>query len=544
MTSASRTRLEPPVGFRGAFRQDEDALAVYSEAAGIGRVIPLSVAVPANEDDVAILVRWASEQGVSLVPRGSGSSMAGGAIGDGVSVDLSRLRTIEDADRDARTIRVGAGALRGDVDRRAQLVGLRFPVDPSSGEFCTIGGMVAANAAGARSLMHGATRAWVRALDCVFDDGTLATIRRGGAPPDGVAAIRRFLGGAHRRLLERRHRSHPGVLKDSSGYAIGDYARSRDVVDLMVGSEGTLAVITAVELSLAPVAGARASLLVSFPDLEHAVEAAVHAREHGASACELLDQTFLAIAASSSHPMPVTPGVEAVLLVEIEAADGSAATAMARHLHEAFTAFGADRVIVALDPEQEKALWSLRHAASPALARLDPRLRSMQFVEDAAVPPAALAEYVRGVRRILAAADTAGVIFGHAGDAHVHVNPLVDVRRPDWRQTVERILLDVTDLVARLDGTITGEHGDGRLRTPLLDRVWTTDELRDFRAIKDAFDPRNLFNPGVKVPLPGQRAVDVVKYDPALDALPPRARDALALIERERAYGRFRLDLL
>jgi FAD/FMN-containing dehydrogenase len=168
----------------------------------------------------------------------------------------------------------------------------------------------------------------------------------------------------------------------------------------------------------------------------------------------------------------------------------------------------------------------------------------MQFIEDAAVPPDALAEYVRGVRAILEEAETPGVIFGHAGDAHVHVNPLIDVRRAGWRERVERILMDVTALVARLGGTTTGEHGDGRLRTPLLDRVWSREELERFALVKRAFDPANIFNPGVKVPIAGQKAIDLVKYDPTLDALPPAAQKALEFVDRERAYARFRLDLL
>jgi FAD/FMN-containing dehydrogenase len=258
----------------------------------------------------------------------------------------------------------------------------------------------------------------------------------------------------------------------------------------------------------------------------------------------LLDQTFLAIAARADRPLPVPPGTEAVLLVEVEAHSAAAAMAKAAELEASFRSFGADRLIVAANDVQAEELWSLRHAASPALARMDPRLRSMQFIEDAAVPPAALSRYVRGVREILARAETTGVIFGHAGDAHVHVNPMVDVGRPDWRARVERILLEVTDLVAALDGTITGEHGDGRLRTPLLDRVWRPDELEDFRAIKATFDPAGILNPGVKVPLSGQQAVDVVKYDPMLDELPARARAALNVVERDRAYGRLRLDLL
>ena len=139
-----------------------------------------------------------------------------------------------------------------------------------------------------------------------------------------------------------------------------------------------------------------------------------------------------------------------------------------RQVEQLFTNRSA-AVRVSSDPT-ETGLWELRHAASPILSRLDPNLRSMQFIEDSAVPASALPAYVRGVRRILSDNDTRGVIFGHTGDAHVHVNPLVDVRRPDWRERVSRILDAVTELAASLGGTLTGEHGDGRLRTPLMSR--------------------------------------------------------------------------
>ena len=352
----------------------------------------------------------------------------------------------------------------------------------------------------------------------------------------------------HSKLVDGSVRapSHAGVLKDSSGYAITTYAQSLDLVDLLVGSEGTLAAFTAVEVALTLAAASTASLFVSFRDLELAVQAAVAAREHGAAACELLDGTFLTIAAKAGKPLPVAPEAEAALLVEVETDDvgGGGARAEADRLRVMFRSMGSDDSIVAIGPGHEAELWSFRHAASPAIARMDPALRSMQFIEDAAVPPGALAAYVRGVRAILERNDTVGVIFGHAGDAHVHVNPLLDVSRSDWRERVERILLEVTDLVAKLDGTTTGEHGDGRLRTPLLDRVWTREELDLFGLIKRAFDPKNILNPGVKVAAAGQRAIDLVKYDPKLDAPPALARQALDVVERERAYARFRLDLL
>jgi FAD/FMN-containing dehydrogenase len=538
-------RARPPSGFRGVFRADDDARAVYSEAAGIGRVWPAAVAVPMDADDLATLVRWAGKANHPLIPRGAGSSMAGGAIGSGVIVDMSLLRYLGTPDATGRLIRAESGVLRGDVARAAATVGLRFPVDPSSGEFCTVGGMAGANAAGPHSLRLGAMRAWVTALECVFDDGTRATVRRGSPKPQ-VAALNRFMKLAHPRIAAANAAAftRPGVLKNSSGYGLAAYAESHDLVDLLVGSEGTLMVVTAMELALAPTPRATRSLLLAFTDLEQAVKAAVAARGAGVAACELLDRTFLAIARTAGTSLPVPDDSEAVLLIEIEAESELEGEAASRRLQDTLRPYGASAERAASDATSEAELWAFRHAASPAIARMDRHLKSMQFIEDAALPPHALAAYVRGVRRVLADNDTAVVIFGHAGDAHIHVNPLVDVSDARWRERVERILTDVTALVAELGGTLSGEHGDGRLRAPLLARTWSAEVLELFALVKRAFDPAGVFNPGVKVALGGQRAIGDVKYDPALPALPAAARRALDVVERDRAYSRLRLDLL
>jgi len=540
------TTLSAPTGFRGVFRADDDARAVYSEAAGIARIMPRAVAVPVDADDLSMLVRWASSTRTPLVPRGSGSSMPGGAVGDGVIVDLSRWRRLGDVNVAARTIRAGPGVLRAEVDRAARKVGLRFPPDPSSGAFCTIGGMASTNAAGSHSMRFGATRRWVRGLDCVFDDGGRAEIHRGSSPDQNVAALARF-SAINERLIAaelRRPSVHQGVIKDSSGYGLAAYARSSELVDLLVGSEGTLALFVELELDLIPVAPATSSILGAFASVEQAVVAASRARAAGAVACELLDRTFLDVAASGGAARQVPANTESALLAEVEGDDQGSAEQAAHVVEEIFREAGATTVRIALDQHTETELWELRHAASPILARLDPHLRSMQFVEDCAVPPDRLAAYVRGVREILAANDTRGVIFGHAGDSHAHVNPLVDVGRANWRERVDRILDGVTSLASTLGGTLAGEHGDGRVRTPLMNRVWSTDALERFREVKVAFDPLNIFNPGVKVALQGERALGAIKYDPALAPLPSRARSALERVERDRAYARLRLDLL
>ena len=186
---------------------------MYAEAAGIARATPIAIAVPVDAADVITLARWSHETGTPLIPRGSGSSMSGGAVGAGVIVDLSSLNALGPVDHVARRITVGPGALRAAVDTAAAAAGYRFPVDPSSGAFCTIGGMTATNAAGAHSLVHGSMRPWVTALDCVFADGRREVIRRG--TPHRWSETERL-----------------AVRKNSSGYYLGG-----DLIDLLVGSE-------------------------------------------------------------------------------------------------------------------------------------------------------------------------------------------------------------------------------------------------------------------------------------------------------------------
>jgi FAD/FMN-containing dehydrogenase len=538
--------MTTPNTFRGVFRIDDDARSVYAEAAGIARQMPIAVAAPSDADDLAVLVRWANEVGVPLIARGSGSSMPGGAIGAGVIVDVSRWRSMSAVDENARTIAVESGVLRGEVDAAARAHALRFPVDPSSGAFCTIGGMTATNAAGPHSMHFGSMRRWVSALECVFDDGSRVEVRRGAAWPTNVPALARFSSMADELIADERAAPsiHVGVSKDSSGYGIARFAETRDLIDLLVGSEGTLALFTRVELSLIPVAGATSSVLGAFASLDDAVAAAVRARESGAVACELLDRTFLEVVAAGGGSDDTLRGAEAALLAEVEGKDAETAGNSAREVERLFRESGATAVRVALDSPTETELWELRHAASPILSRLDPNLKSMQFIEDCAVPPVALPAYVRGVRRILAENDTRVVIFGHAGDAHVHVNPLVDVRRTDWRARVARILDEVTSLAASLGGTLAGEHGDGRLRTPLMPRVWTESARERFAAVKRAFDPSGILNPGVKVATTGEMPLGDIKYDPDLSPLSPRARAALDRVEAKRAYAQSRLDLL
>jgi FAD/FMN-containing dehydrogenase len=539
-------RDERPANFRGILRDDVLARELYSEGAGILRSLPAAVAVPTSTEDLSALVVWAKRAGHSLMARGSGSGMAAGAIGTGIALDLSQRKGIGAVNTQTKRVLCDPGALRSEIEARAKAVGLRFPVDPSSGAFCTIGGMVAANAAGARTLHYGATRAWVAGVECVFDDGSVAWIRRGEPLPLHIQAVARLA-----RTIELMRPAsgpsplqHAAVLKEASGYAIAAALRDGGhLLDVLVGSEGTLAVFSQIELMLTDAVGATAALLAKFDSLEAATECAVRARASGASACELLDRTFLTVAASQgAHGVP--SGAEAVLLAEVEGENASDAANNALLLAAAFRTAGAREIVVADGVETQHELWSLRHAASPILASLAPRVRSMQFIEDGCVPPDALPAYVRGVRAALDKANFPGVIFGHAGDAHVHVNPLVDVTQADWHDRVRGALLAVCELTGRLNGTLSGEHGDGRLRAGLLPHVWSAEARAAFANIKDAGDPAGVFNAGCKVAAPNDEFVATLRYDPLVAPLSAEARVILDQIEKTRSWSRFRLGEL
>jgi FAD/FMN-containing dehydrogenase len=308
--------------------------------------MPAAIAVPADASDIVTLIGWAREQHVSLVPRASGSSMPGGAIGRGVVVDVSRLDAIGEPDRTRRRITVGPGAIRNRVDEKAHEAGLRFPVDPSSGAFCTIGGMVSTNAAGARTLKYGATRPWVSSLDCVFADGSRATVRRGDKPPR-LRIVDRFYADVALSIRKASGLLDSKLRKNSSGYGFAQFARSGELVDLLVGSEGTLAFIVGIELALTDVPNSTASLLASYSSLDDAVIGTEEARRAGASACELLDRTFLDVAARAG-PLPIPSVTEAVLLIELEADSDDDSATSAHGLATALKGAGATSVAIGL----------------------------------------------------------------------------------------------------------------------------------------------------------------------------------------------------
>jgi FAD/FMN-containing dehydrogenase len=506
----TRSALAPPPHFRGRFLVDGLALDAHAAASGVLRARPAAVAIPAHADDVVALVRWAAAEGVALVPRGAGTGMPGGNVGPGVSVDLvSELRVVEPLEPGSSLVRVEPGATHAELNAVCRPAGLHLPVDPSSGSRCTIGGMIANNSAGAHSVKYGAMRPWVHSLDLVLANGATATMVRGTRPVShtlsaGLEELDAVLLPDRERIL----REWPRVRKNSSGYAIREYLETGDALDLMVGSEGTLAMIVGAEIRLAPIPAARGVALVEHASLEAAGETIQRLLPLGPATCELLDRTFLQMVRDGGYQadFPLGSDPEALLLVEME---GASTFEVEQRLDAVRTAaIGAERVSIAVDPERQRRFWDIRRAASPLIAsRADGRV-SMQFIEDGVVPVDRLPDYIRLLRDVLSRHGLPAVIFGHAGDGNLHVNPLVDTSGSGWRADLESVLHEVAEGIARLGGTLAGEHGDGRLRAPLLETIWGPEMVRRFRAVKQAFDPEAILNPGVILPLPGQRPLD------------------------------------
>ena len=502
---------------------DPRVRAAYAEGAGIYRIVPAAVAIPEDVSDVVSLVRQANESRTPLVPRGAGSGMPGGNVGTGVIVDLSIGFPDLVVDPHSRTARAGASVTWAEVNDAAQPYGLRLPPDPSSGAFATSGGMVATNAAGPRTMRYGSVRQWVEALEIIDANGEVRTVRRGDGPGRYPVPDARYLS----RFSKTR--------KNSSGYALDRFAESSDEVDLLIGSEGTLAIVTAVHWRLDPIPADLAGAALGFADLETMTGAVPYLVSLKPSALELLDDSLLRL-------VPEAPRVACLLLVEFERETAAAARGVVGDAVRGLKASLA-HVETAVDRAGLQRLWNVRRLASPALARLPASQRSLQVIEDGCVPLDRLGEYVAGVRQ---GAEHYGIpvaIFGHAGDGHVHVNALPDTTRGGWRAALEGLFEHVTDLLLRLDGVPSGEHGVGRLRAGVLERFYGPEVMDLFRAVKQAYDPLTILNPGVIIPATDWSPLAALKVGDGAVAIPEDIAIRLREVERSAAWATPKLEL-
>lgn len=504
------------------------------------------MARPADIPDLRSLIRWALEQNQPLIPRGAGSSMAGAAIGPGVIVDLTamspKILEIDPARRRAITSsRIAIAALNAAAARH----GLRMPVEPSSAKWATAGGVVGTNAAGARSVRLGTIRHWVESLEIVTADGELGRV--GGRASSSTRAEQRFTQAAAPRIADSAdliRKATPDTRKNSSGYALRAWLESGSLVDLLVGSEGTLAFSTQVEWRLEPIPARRSAVRVALDDLTRLGDAVTALLTLDPSAIELLDRTFLDLVRQhrGAEALPeLTPAIEAILLVEFEGDDPGAMADRARRAVELVAPWSRD-VAIALTPEEEERLWHLRHAASPILAGLSERRRSVQVIEDGCVPVSQLGRYIEVVRREAVSRGLQVVIFGHAGDGNIHVNVLPELDRADVAEQLRGLFEAVSSAVIALGGVVSGEHGVGRLRAGWMERQYGADMVALFRAVKDAFDPAGLLNPGV-ILADGQAPISRLKFEPGAEPAPADIVKALRAIERDGGYARSRIEI-
>ncbi len=502
--------------------------AAYSEGAGIYRILPQAVAVPGSVAELAALLRWASDTRTPLTPRGAGSGMTGGNVGRGVIVDVSQRFRELTIDSARRLARAGASVTWAEVNAAARDFGLRLPPDPSSGAFATSGGMTATNAAGPRSLRYGSVRRWIEAVEIVDARGEIRRVARGAGwgMRDAFA-----LAPPERRLIEARF---PKTRKNSSGYALDAFAESGDELDLLIGSEGTLAFITQIEWRLEPILPDVAGVALGFGALEALGDAVPYLLALNPSAVELLDRTILSFVEEAGVSLPA--GLACLLLVEFERETAAAARGVVGDAVRGLKHLTA-HVETTVDRAGLERLWTVRTLASPALARLSEPRRSLQVIEDGCVPIARLGEYVTEVR---AAADRLGipvVLFGHAGDGHVHVNTLPDVSRAGWEDGVRALYEAVAVLQMRLGGTPSGEHGDGRLRAGLLERVYGSELVAEFRRVKRAYDPLEILNPGVILPAADWAPLADLKVGAGAAPIPDDIASRLRELERTAGWA-------
>jgi FAD/FMN-containing dehydrogenase/Fe-S oxidoreductase len=498
----------------GEVRTDPITRSLFATDASIFRRSPRAVVSPKTPEDVARVVAFANAQGIPVTARGGGSSLAGQAVGEGIILDFSTyMNRVLEVDLERRLVRVEPGAIHTRVQRAAAPHGLRLGPDPSSGDFCTIGGNVGTNAAGAHTLRHGATRDHVLSLDTVLYDGSIVTLGKAGAEGSAMwskleTELTSVLRAGAPEFLPERVEAN----KNSCGYdlwgawnpgdPVSSIAPRFDPLRLMVGSEGTLGIVTEVTMRLVRKPLATSVALLYFLSWTDASEAVLEARRLGASAVEAMDYTFLAFVREHRGDLRdlVPERFVAGILVEFEGeTDEEARTGLA-----AIEEWVAPRRGMVLDfraartAEERTALWAVRRAALPLVYRSSPIEKPMNFIDDTAVPVEKLGQYIEGLRTIFARHRTPYVIFGHAGNGNVHVTPLMDPHDATFVPRMAAMTEEAFELTWRLGGTITGEHGDGILRAPYLRRQYPK-SFETMAAVKRVLDPNRVLNPGVVI---------------------------------------------
>ncbi len=445
-------------GKQGTLFTPED-LAVYGYDSTFEEHDPDVVVLPESTEQVSQVLQLASRERIPVVPRGMASGLAAASVpfSGGIALSLTRMNRLLEIDQTNAIAHVQAGIVTADLQAAVEQVGLFYPPDPSSIRHSTIGGNIACNAGGPRCLKYGVTGDYVLGLTVVLADGRV--LKTGGK-----------------------------VIKDVVGY---------DLTALFTGSEGTLGVITEALLRLVAKPKAASTALVEFDSIQDASQTVNAILSAGIvpATLELMDSTAITcIEEAMQLGLPLD--VEAILLVETDGMDAAVVTREIESVADICRSSGARSVRVAKDEAERSALWKARRSVAPALARKAPN----KLGEDITVPRSAIPEAVRRLKEISSLHGLPVVVFGHAGDGNLHPNILFDKRDPAQWKKVEQIVADEFELALELGGTLSGEHGVGTLKRPYMEKALGPVSIELQKAIKHAFDPLNILNPGKVLP--------------------------------------------
>ncbi|GIW91012.1 MAG: hypothetical protein KatS3mg109_1444 [Pirellulaceae bacterium] len=501
-----RARIEADL--RGALAcevlADPVSLQLYASDASIFQVMPLAVVRPRSSQDVIACMQYASEHGLPIHARGAGSGIAGESLGAGIVLDFScHMRRILAVD--AEQVTVQPGVVLAHLNRVLASRGRLFGPDPSTRSVTTMGSVLAIDASGSHWPVYGSPRRYVKRMRVVLADGREIEVYR-NVPLEGDTDTRRQelvqrLADLLRREASTIQAHRPRSLVNRAGYHLQDILseNSLDLASLIVGSEGTLALIVEATLGTCPIPKYRGLAVLFFERLEQAAHAALEISLLGAATCDLMDRRLMALAREydSRFDAVLPREAEALLLVEFS---GDEAAPLRQQLENMVARLRRRRRLVfepriTLNPQERNFYWRLGRRVVPMLYRLRGSSRPLPFVEDIAIPPQELGGFLVTLQNVLKRHEVTASLFAHAMHGQIHIRPFLDLARPDDQRKMQELAEDLYEQVLAIGGTISGEHGLGLSRTWFVRRQFGP--LYDvFREVKRIFDPQNILNPG------------------------------------------------
>ena len=505
----------------------------YSTDASHYQIEPLGVVVPRNAADAGRAIEIAGELGVPVLPRGAGTSQCGQAVGAGLVIDTTRHldRILAFSPEDAR-ITVEPGVVLDRLNAFLRPHRLHFPVDVSTGSRATIGGMAGNNSCGARSIRYGTMRANVLSIDAILASGTSA--RFGPVTPELLAgdttrgALARDLLALGREHAAEIAKRFPKLRRRVGGYNIDALATDEAVnlSHLLVGSEGTLACSTAIELALSPLPAHRVLGVCHFPSFRAAMAATPRIVALDPSAVELVDRTMIALSRDialfrSSVDRFVRGEPDALLLVEFAGEDAETQRKGLSRLVELMGDLGhAGAVVEAVDPAFQRDIWEVRKAGLNIMMSMKGDGKPVSFVEDCAVPLEDLADYTERLTRVFRRHGTEGTWYAHASEGCLHVRPILNLKLESETRKMRAIAEEAFAMVREYKGSHSGEHGDGLVRSEFHEAMFGRTMVRAFERVKDLFDPEGRFNPGKIVRAPRMDERTLFRFPPGYASLP------------------------